>query len=78
LRRPGDFFYIFPLYDQTADAPAPAPAPPVPERDRYRAAPEQNRVAVTPSPGPPPQEKVFVRYTLETLRPSGEARPKSP
>ena len=69
LQRPGDFYYFFPIFDREPGAAPAAPATTaIP--DPYRQDQGVNRVDITREPIPAPAEKVFVRYTLETLAPA--------
>ena len=69
LQRPGDFYYLFPIFDREPGA-APAAPSPTPPADPYRQDQGGNRVDITREAAPSPAEKVFVRYTLETLSPA--------
>ena len=69
LQRPGDFYYFFPIFDREPGAAPAAPAS-TPGSDPYRQDQGVNRVDITREPVPAPAEKVFVRYTLETLSPA--------
>lgn len=75
--RPGDFYYIFPLHDRVPNSPPPLLAAPRRPEDLYRDASTGNVVPVTPNPALPADEKVFVRYTLDTWSQRVEPTAKS-